>query len=521
MKRFLFLTIAALLAIGVQAEDPIEKNHPHYYQDGDYWVQALVNYEFDEHLKSYESQGFHQDLSLYAFFVKGDTIIDQKEYKCVHARKWFYNGDSAFDNQPCTLKETNRIPNILFMREDANGKQWRRLNGLDDEALLFDFSRPFSVGQMVTFCRHGFLKDYNTYYVRKTSFSPRHSERPNGVEIWKSEDDAPRGYMYYDMEVHEIKDFEMPNGEKVPLANGHIAFGWGDIEIGDLWHQFIPDEESLEGRFLFRVHQGQVIIENKSNIQNIQKAIGMDITQLVKEDYRPFIEEGKRWYVGSFKGHIERTTTGNVYYFDGDTIIAGQTCKRWMRDGILVAPIFEEGRRVWFFRENEEEPRLLYDFGITKGEPVEASNLTGYTLKCYLDTITTDTCGRRFFHIYDDEGLEIWNDAMQPAGVPWKYFIEQYSYVWIEGIGTGQRPYYNIGLGGKYGNSDILTEVWVGDKIIYKNNFFKWIRDGVSTPKCNQPSKESSWSDLSGRRLSTPPTQKGIYIHQGKKVLIK
>ena len=191
----------------------------------------------------------------------------------------------------------------------------------------------------------------------------------------------------------------------------------------------------------------------------------------------PFIEEGKRWYVGSFMGHVERTTKGNVYYFDGDTIIAGRTCKRWMRDGILVAPIFEEGHHVWFFRENETEPRLLFDFGIVKGESVEASNLEGKTLRCYVDTIMTDSCGRRFLSIHDDEG--------------------------------------------KYGNSDILTEVRVGDRIIYENSFFKWIRDGVSVPQSHLASKESSWHDLSGRRLPSLPTQKGIYIKDGRKVLIK
>ena len=235
----------------------------------------------------------------------------------------------------------------------------------------------------------------------------------------------------------------------------------------------------------------------------------------------PFIEEGKRWYVGSFMGHVERTTKGNVYYFDGDTIIAGRTCKRWMRDGILVAPIFEEGHHVWFFRENETEPRLLFDFGIVKGESVEASNLEGKTLRCYVDTIMTDSCGRRFLSIHDDEGLEIWNNEFQPAGLPWKYFIEQYTYVWIEGIGAAKRPYYNIGWGGKYGNSDILTEVRVGDRIIYENSFFKWIRDGVSVPQSHLASKESSWHDLSGRRLPSLPTQKGIYIKDGRKVLIK
>ena len=36
-----------------------------------------------------------------------------------------------------------------------------------------------------------------------------------------------------------------------------------------------------------------------------------------------------------------------------------------------------------------------------------------------------------------------------------------------------------------------------------------------------QPSSLPTWTDLSGRRLTTPPTQKGVYIRDGRKILIK
>ena len=37
----------------------------------------------------------------------------------------------------------------------------------------------------------------------------------------------------------------------------------------------------------------------------------------------------------------------------------------------------------------------------------------------------------------------------------------------------------------------------------------------------SQPSSLPTWTDLSGRRLTTPPTQKGVYIKDGRKVLVK
>jgi len=36
-----------------------------------------------------------------------------------------------------------------------------------------------------------------------------------------------------------------------------------------------------------------------------------------------------------------------------------------------------------------------------------------------------------------------------------------------------------------------------------------------------QPSSLPTWTDLSGRQLSTPPSQKGVYIRDGRKILIK
>ena len=37
----------------------------------------------------------------------------------------------------------------------------------------------------------------------------------------------------------------------------------------------------------------------------------------------------------------------------------------------------------------------------------------------------------------------------------------------------------------------------------------------------SQPSSLPTWTDLSGRRLTTPPTRKGVYIRNSRKVLIK
>ena len=239
-------------------------------------------------------------------------------------------------------------------------------------------------------------------------------------------------------------------------------------------------------------------------------------------DYRPFIEEGKVWEVGHFLAFTEKTNRGSMYYFDGDTVVADRNCKRWMCDGRLLAPVYEQDRKVYFFPKDSKSPRLLYDFSVVENDSVLAYELNGMSAVCYIDKVGKDKAGRRIITLYDSEALWAWDELYQPNGLTWEDFKEDYCYVWLEGIGTTTSPDYNIGLGGIEGNWSILTKVRVEDSVIYEDSFFKWIHDDVSTPHNSKSSTlSSSWHTLSGHRLTTPPTRKGVYIRGGKKVLIK
>ena len=97
-------------------------------------------------------------------------------------------------------------------------------------------------------------------------------------------------------------------------------------------------------------------------------------------DYRPFVEEGKVWKVGDL-------TSGNPvqwvdYYFDGDTIIDGKTCKQMMCQQYVnpedpdyaivmqypllqyVGAWYEEDKKVYFYNANNKQMRLMYDFSL-------------------------------------------------------------------------------------------------------------------------------------------------------------
>ena len=55
---------------------------------------------------------------------------------------------------------------------------------------------------------------------------------------------------------------------------------------------------------------------------------------------------------------------------------------------------------------------------------------------------------------------------------------------------------------------------YYGDNVTYGN------ATGISVVKANAQTDES-WYTIGGTRLSGKPTQKGVYIHQGKKAVVK
>jgi len=61
-----------------------------------------------------------------------------------------------------------------------------------------------------------------------------------------------------------------------------------------------------------------------------------------------------------------------------------------------------------------------------------------------------------------------------------------------------------------------------GELNLYTDNFkVTSTTTGIKAVTKGRPSPDNSWYTLDGRQLATTPTQKGLYIHQGKKSLIK
>ena len=67
-----------------------------------------------------------------------------------------------------------------------------------------------------------------------------------------------------------------------------------------------------------------------------------------------------------------------------------------------------------------------------------------------------------------------------------------------------------------------LTDLAQGDNSIMLNFGEETTTTGISTTNyTNFTNFNSDWYSLDGRRLNSKPTLKGVYIHDGKKVVIK
>lgn len=243
-------------------------------------------------------------------------------------------------------------------------------------------------------------------------------------------------------------------------------------------------------------------------------------------DYRPFIEDGKVWIVGDGMW-LDTPSAIITYYFGGDTIVGGHECKKWMCDDSLmpyasrlgqnlknafVASIYEEGKKVYYFREGDDTPRLLYDFsGAEETFEVSFFPYPYYELKDSLISCTLTKTGYnedlnlRYYQLHDN--------------------IVHHPNLWYEGIGSTYSPEVNLQI--LRDEDHRLLQVNVGSEVIYKHRLADKILSttAINNAPASQITKRKFANgqcyDLSGRRIDNNPLLRGIYIKDGRKVVVK
>ena len=186
--------------------------------------------------------------------------------------------------------------------------------------------------------------------------------------------------------------------------------------------------------------------------------------------YRPFIEDGKVWKVGS--GFANPVQDVRYYYFDGDTVIDGKTCKRMMCQqyvgqeypGVVaqspsesyVGAWYEENQKVYMYDMSDREFWLMYDFSAGKNDTLTVTR----DHQDYQYVIGPKQSGdlKGFKGVYRnirwiDEGSII------------------YSPTWLEGVGSIDSPVNSFYFGYVDPLSFLMSCV-VGDEVIYLDDTY-------------------------------------------------
>ena len=191
----------------------------------------------------------------------------------------------------------------------------------------------------------------------------------------------------------------------------------------------------------------------------------------IGETYRPFVEESKVWKVGS-RGSGNPVQLVEYYYFEGDTIIDGKTCKQMMCQRFVspehpdyavimqypllrnVGAWYEENKKVYAYDTTSKQFKVKYDFSLDTNDTLLIDNLYTYMIG------PKQTGGLKGFKGAYRDIVQCW------GRVPY------YNTTWLEGVGGIDGPTVNV----YYGEEDhtlFLMSCAVGDEVIYLNDEYE------------------------------------------------
>ena len=216
---------------------------------------------------------------------------------------------------------------------------------------------------------------------------------------------------------------------------------------------------------------------------------------------RPFIEEGKTWVSKAdknleYEGLTPERVAGDMdayyweyNYFDGDTVVDGKACKRWVQKYVrptdrksieYAIPVFEEDKKVWFYLDNGLGHYWMYDFGAKVGDTIavakpdaqlyQRTKSQGYGMDVFMkylcDTLVVYSVGEEVHggknqlttHFYTPR--RDWDQEYRRD-----YILENNYY--MAGIGSRWYPILNHYCAPGMSSSPWLLYCTVGDDVLY------------------------------------------------------
>ena len=342
------------------------------------------------------------------------------------------------------------------------------------------------------------------------------------------------GFIGQNMEDYEVRQETTPVGDSQTVVidgktyqyykrfSGTIIRGIGKVSELNRYPCLLSYREPaviLPGIEYFKVRWIK-----RNGVEIFRSEYAREWTMEIKNDYRPFVEEGKVWKVGTISGNPVQIV--DYYYFDGDTIIDGKTCKQMMCQRFVspdysneywtpkpflkkVGAWYEEDKKVYFYDEITQSMRLMYDFSLDDYETVDFLNMDGYPPFIIGPKQTGGVKG--FKGVYRD--IVMCADEGQ-------HF---HSTFWLEGVGDINGP-TRIPIDPILDDPvpEFLMSCVVGDEVIYYNDEYE---DGATpagarknrfdfthTPKIQPKTRISRGEEpLDLWSLATNGTQESVY----------
>ena len=253
-------------------------------------------------------------------------------------------------------------------------------------------------------------------------------------------------------------------------------------------------------------------------------------------DFRPFAQEGKIWkmQIGEImENHYD-------YCITGDTLINGESWKNVYCVSGMLKPVYfyyaairDVGKKVYAIAKGSNRPRLLYDFGLKKGDLVKCGvesnafgcildkgeqpdTLLGFPYVGYLSLETIDTINarglqhRRFtFTLLDAYKEPYRNEEEGIIG----------NVVWIEGVGSVSWPFSPwLPFPPMW---SLILSCWADGNCIFASPdlYEDDETDAVSSTLFKFDLPIGSFN-LQGHRLMEQ-SRKGVYIREGRKIVVK
>ena len=341
------------------------------------------------------------------------------------------------------------------------------------------------------------------------------------------------GFIGQNEEAYEVRQETTPVGDSQTVVidgktyqyykrfSGTIIRGIGKVSELNRYPCLLSYREPaviLPGLDFFKVHWIK-----RNGVEIFRSEYAREWTFKIMDDYRPFVEEDKVWKVGTIPYDLDiPVQIVDYYYFDGDTIIDGKTCKMMMCQHFTspnypyfenlsqpnylryVGAWYEEDQKVYFYDERTQSMVLKYDFSLEANDTLQFLNVDGYP---------PFIIGPK--QIGGIEGFKgVYRDIMMGQNVR--------NTTWLEGVGGLDAPFRNAYDPRADRVPEFLMACVVGDEVIYLNDRYEDAAtpagarknrfDFTHTPKIQPKTRINKGEEpLDLWSLATNGTQESVY----------